>query len=91
MIAARQFLPPTHCSLLIDKGDDFPERFVHDLKSLGNEMVWFRHREGMTTRALNIYSGRRIGQVASLQLNSFLTYSIGRAISHLSIFPLNVK
>lgn len=67
MVAARQFLPPTHCSLLIDKGDDFPERFVHDLKSLGNEMVWFRDREGRTTRALNIYSGRRIGQVASLQ------------------------
>ncbi|KIR69343.1 hypothetical protein I314_00453 [Cryptococcus bacillisporus CA1873] len=62
MVAARQFLPPTHCSLLIDKGDDFPERFVHDLKSLGNEMVWFRHREGRTTRALNIYSGQRIGE-----------------------------
>lgn len=29
----------------------------------GAEMTWFRHREGKTTRALNIYSGSRIGSV----------------------------
>ncbi|OWT37613.1 hypothetical protein C362_04631 [Cryptococcus neoformans Bt1] len=62
MIAARQFLPPSHCSLLVDKGEDFSDKFVHDLESLGKEMVWFRHREGKTTRALNVYSGRQIGE-----------------------------
>ncbi|WVQ82609.1 hypothetical protein IAT38_004740 [Cryptococcus sp. DSM 104549] len=62
MIAARQFLPPTHCGLLVDRGDDFPERFARDLESLGKDMIWFRPREGKTTRALNIYSGQRIGE-----------------------------
>ncbi|WWD22808.1 hypothetical protein CI109_107302 [Kwoniella shandongensis] len=61
-IYARAFLPPTHCGLIVDRGDDFPEQFARDLESFGSEMVWFRHRTGKTTRALNMYSGHRIGE-----------------------------
>jgi hypothetical protein len=61
MTAARQFLPPTHCSLLVDKGYDFPPEFALELHSLGEEMIWFRERKGKTTRAVNIYSGHKIG------------------------------
>ena len=63
MTAARHFLPPSHCSLLVDAGDDFSPRFRAELEGLGEGMTWFRHREGKTTRALNIYSGSKIGQV----------------------------
>ncbi|WVQ72340.1 hypothetical protein IAR50_001891 [Cryptococcus sp. DSM 104548] len=62
MVAARQFLPPSHVGLLVDKGSDFPQAFVQDLEKLGKDMIWFRHRDGPTTRALNIYSGQKIGQ-----------------------------
>ncbi|ODO00263.1 hypothetical protein I350_06892 [Cryptococcus amylolentus CBS 6273] len=62
MIAARQFLPSSHVGLLVDKGSDFPPRFTEDLERLGKDMIWFRHRDGPTTRALNIYSGRKIGE-----------------------------
>lgn len=55
------FLPPRDCGLIVDVGHDFPERFKSELKRLGDEMVWFRPREGPTTRALNIYSGATIG------------------------------
>ena len=61
MTAARHFLPPSHCGLLVDRGDDFPERFSDELQSLGEEMIFFRPRQGKTTRALNIYSGRNVG------------------------------
>jgi hypothetical protein len=61
MTAARMFLPPTHCGLIVDKGDDFPDVFKDRLVAMGKEMVWFRRREGPTTRALNIYSGSEIG------------------------------
>ena len=61
MIAARLFLPPGHCGLLVDEGDDFPEHFKLQLEAFGEEMIWFRQRKGKTTRALNIYSGRAIG------------------------------
>ena len=61
MTAARHFLPASHGGLLIDRGDDFPPRFADELQSLGEEMIWFRHRQGKTTRALNIYSGHNVG------------------------------
>jgi len=66
MTAARQFLPPSHCGLLVDKGTDFPAEFASELKSFGEEMIWFRERPSKTTRAVNIYSGRMIGYVQPL-------------------------
>lgn len=60
--AARQFLPPKLVGFIADIGDDFPSKFRRELEALG-EMVWFRPREGRTTRALNVYSGRRVGYV----------------------------
>jgi hypothetical protein len=57
------FLPPKHCALIVDHGTDFPPEFVAELKAFGEEMTWFRPRQDKTTRALNIYSGSRIGSV----------------------------
>ncbi|WWC85671.1 uncharacterized protein L201_000537 [Kwoniella dendrophila CBS 6074] len=62
MISARMFLPSTHCGLLVDRGDDFPDSFTETLTNFGEDMVWYRPREGKTTRALNIYSGNKIGE-----------------------------
>ncbi|WWC97231.1 hypothetical protein V866_004110 [Kwoniella sp. B9012] len=62
MISSRMFLPPSRCGLIVDKGDDFPSRFTVILKGYGREMIWYRKRKGKTTRALNIYSGGKIGQ-----------------------------
>ncbi|ORY22988.1 Ribokinase-like protein [Naematelia encephala] len=78
MTAARLFLPPSSCSLLVDKGADFPPQFERQLREFGYDMVWFRPRSGPTTRAVNIYSGTRIGeghqsfQYLSPQLHLFL-------------------
>lgn len=58
-MAARQFLPPSNVGFIADVGPDFPAAFRQQLEGLG-EMVYFRPRE-VTTRALNIYSGARIG------------------------------
>nr|XP_019014375.1 uncharacterized protein I206_00457 [Kwoniella pini CBS 10737]OCF53156.1 hypothetical protein I206_00457 [Kwoniella pini CBS 10737] len=62
MISARMFLPPKQCGLIIDKGYDFPQKFINTLKNYGEEMIWFRNRPDKTTRALNIYSGSKIGE-----------------------------
>ncbi|WWC57967.1 uncharacterized protein I303_100502 [Kwoniella dejecticola CBS 10117] len=62
MVSARMFLPASHCGLLIDCGLDFPQRFADTLDGFGAEMIWYRAREGKTTRALNIYSGSTIGE-----------------------------
>ena len=61
MTCARLFLPPRQCSMIVDTGPDFPPGFRNQLESLGSEMIWFRPRENLTTRALNIYSGSVIG------------------------------
>lgn len=53
---------------MVDKGEDFLDKFVYDLESLGKEMVWFRYREGKIIRVLNIYFGRWIGWVVNLRL-----------------------
>lgn len=63
MVAARMFLPAEHCALIVDQGTDFPAHYVAELKRFGEDMTWLRPREGKTTRALNIYSGSRIGFV----------------------------
>jgi hypothetical protein len=47
--------------MIVDKGDDFPPRFTAALENLGKETMYFRPRHGNTTRALNIYSGSKIG------------------------------
>ncbi|OCF33183.1 hypothetical protein I316_05228 [Kwoniella heveanensis BCC8398] len=48
--------------MVIDKGSDFPSEMATVLQGLGEEMIWFRERKGKTTRALNIYSGGKIGE-----------------------------
>ena len=58
------FLPPERCGLIIDKGEDFPPAFEKQILSMGTDMTWFRPRNGKTSRALNIYSGTRIGCAA---------------------------
>jgi hypothetical protein len=63
MTAARLFLPPANCGLIVDRGIDFPNRFARELEALGDEMMFYRSRQGDTTRALNSYSGSKIGQV----------------------------
>lgn len=63
MTSARLFLPPRQCSMIVDTGPDFPLKFRNQLESLGSEMTWFRPRDNLTTRALNIYSGSTIGYV----------------------------
>nr|XP_019048574.1 hypothetical protein I302_02346 [Kwoniella bestiolae CBS 10118]OCF27504.1 hypothetical protein I302_02346 [Kwoniella bestiolae CBS 10118] len=62
MISARMFLPPSQCGLIIDQGEDFPDHFLNTLMRYGKDMIWFRKREGKTTRALNIYSGGKVGE-----------------------------
>jgi hypothetical protein len=47
--------------MIIDIGHDFPDTFRRQLEALGDEMTWFRPRDGLTTRALNLYSGASIG------------------------------
>ncbi|KAL1406933.1 hypothetical protein Q8F55_006345 [Vanrija albida] len=59
--AARLFLPPSHVGFIADKAPDFPPTFEDTLRRLGDGMVWFRPAEGETTRALNVYSGSKIG------------------------------
>lgn len=59
MCAARLFLPPSHIGFIVDCGTDFPTHFRERLESLG--IAQFRSRDGLTTRALNIYSGQKIG------------------------------
>jgi len=61
MTCARLFLPSSQCCMVIDTGSDFPQEFRDQLESLGRGMIWFRARDGLTTRALNIYSGSAIG------------------------------
>lgn len=61
MVCARMFLPARHCGLIIDVGTDFPDRFRDELSAYGEGMIWARPRKGLTTRALNIYSGPSIG------------------------------
>lgn len=61
MTGARIFLPPNHCTLIVDQGADFPAEFEARLKQLGEEMIWFRQREGKTSRAVNVYSGGKVG------------------------------
>ncbi|BEJ05958.1 hypothetical protein CcaverHIS641_0304800 [Cutaneotrichosporon cavernicola] len=61
-VAARQFLPASNVGFIADVGPDFPPAFRQQLEGLG-EMVYFRSRD-VTTRALNIYSGSRIGEGA---------------------------
>ncbi|ORX34975.1 Ribokinase-like protein [Kockovaella imperatae] len=61
MTAARMFLPPSKCALVVDQGQDFPLDFKDQLMSMGEDMFWFRECQGASTRALNMYSGRRIG------------------------------
>lgn len=62
-VAARLFLPPDRCGMIIDRGEDFPEAFEKELNAYGEGMIWFRPRAGKTTRAINIYSGGQIGCV----------------------------
>jgi hypothetical protein len=62
MTAARMFLPPQHVGYVADVGLDFPAEFRTTLEKLG-DMVWFRPRNGNTTRALNQYSGAVVGCV----------------------------
>jgi len=47
--------------MIVDEGEDFPDRFKKKLLAFGQEMIWFRKRSGKTTRALNIYTGPSIG------------------------------
>ena len=61
MVAARMFLPASRCAMIVDEGEDFPDRFKKKLLAFGQEMIWFRKRSGKTTRALNIYTGPSIG------------------------------
>ena len=61
MTAARMFLPASSCALIVDKGEDVPKAFDERLRAMGEEMLWSRNCNGNSTRALNIYSGRRIG------------------------------
>ncbi|KAL7420501.1 hypothetical protein Q5752_004451 [Cryptotrichosporon argae] len=60
--AARIFLPPSHVAFIADVGADMPARFEAVLRGFGKGMVWLRPREGLTTRALNMYSGQKIGE-----------------------------
>lgn len=61
MAAARMFLPPRHVGFIVDCGTDFPANFHAKLEALG--IAQFRPREGLTTRALNLYSGKKIGSI----------------------------
>ena len=55
------FLPPDHCSTIIDEGYDFPPSFKTQINGFGEGMVYWRKRDSKTSRALNIYSGKTIG------------------------------
>lgn len=107
MIAARIFLPASRCSLIVDEGTDFPDKFRDELSTFGKEMIWLRKREQRTTRALNIYSGSIIGSVsdistcrgsadeeamASNRFSTFLlNYTYGRKTSSNRRHPLRIR
>lgn len=61
MIGARLFLPPSHVGLIVDRGPDMPEAFQKQLIDALDEGIWWRDRPEGTTRALNMYSGGKIG------------------------------
>lgn len=61
MVATRLFLPAGQCGMVVDKGSDFPSHFEQQLQAYGDDMVYFRQRDGLTTRAVNMYSGTKIG------------------------------
>lgn len=63
MIGARLFLPSSNIGLIVDEGQDFPLEFKDQLNILGEGIYW-REREGNTSRALNIYSGPEFGYVS---------------------------
>nr|ODO01320.1 hypothetical protein L204_02048 [Cryptococcus depauperatus CBS 7855] len=85
MVAARQFLLPAHCGIVVDQGTDFPQAFVDELERLGKEMIWLRRRNGKTTRALNIYSGHRIGE--GQQSFKYLTPQLRLTLKDLVLSP----
>jgi len=61
-IGARIFLEPKQIGMIVDKGSDFPADILTTLLSYGEEMWFFRNREGEgTTRALNKYIGEHRG------------------------------
>lgn len=69
--SARLFLPQQNVGYIVDSGPDFPETFRTELGRLGERTVWFRPRQEATTRALNMYSGGRVGE--GLQHFEYLT------------------
>lgn len=57
-IGARMFLDSRDIGMLVDKGEDFPSGLEEKLLSFGEDMWYFRTREGPTTRAVNKYVGQ---------------------------------
>lgn len=62
------FLPATHVAFIADVGPDLSPAFRDMLNVLG-DTVWFRPRDGQTTRAVNQYTGRKIGFVSLSEYN----------------------
>lgn len=55
-------LPPSEIGMIVDKGDDFPEKIKQSLVEYGRDMWLFREQaEAKTTRALNSYRGEHRG------------------------------
>lgn len=60
--SARLFLPAQNVGFIVDCGPDLPNEYREELGRLGEGTVWFRPRTEPTTRALNLYSGGRVGE-----------------------------
>ncbi|CED83075.1 Carbohydrate kinase PfkB [Phaffia rhodozyma] len=74
IVGSRLFLPPQSLGMIVDKGDDFPDRIGRELEAYGTDMWHFRNRtdgERKTTRALNMYTGEARG--VGLQSFKYLT------------------
>lgn len=61
--AARHFLPPEQCMLIVDRAPDMPPLMEAELQTWGKGSVIWRERvdERGVARAVNVYSGTEIG------------------------------
>ncbi|GAA5833361.1 hypothetical protein JCM9279_001503 [Rhodotorula babjevae] len=58
ILGARMWLPAPRVGIVVDRGNDWPDKVERELRAYGEDMWEFRDKpEEPTTRALNLYTG----------------------------------